>query len=115
MTVARVAAAIDTLAVDATEGRVSMALPSVVLGHEGRWLMKHLGQLPQFVGNRFAFVENVIHGIQNGHFYLQLFVDFGNALGAVVAFGNHLHLGLCGLYRVSFANHGAEKEVAAEP
>ena len=41
-------------------------------------------------------------------------VDFLHTLGAEIALGNHLHLNLCGLHAVAFANHGTEGAVARE-
>ena len=65
-------------------------------------------------GGGDAFVEDVIDGIENGHVDAVVAVDFLHTFGAVVAFGNHFHLELCGLDGVALSNHRTEHAVAAE-
>ena len=92
-------------------GSVSMLWVFSMLNLE--WcLPKRVGEQLNLDGGRDAFVEDVVHGIEDGHVDMVKAVDALHAFCAVVAFCYHFHLDLCRFYTISFTYHGTEYAIA---
>ena len=77
-------------------------------------LIKGVGKQTNFDNRRDLLIQNIIHGIGNGHIYLVLFIYVVYTGAGIIAFCHHVHFQLCGNNTVAFAYHGAKGAVAAE-
>ena len=80
-----------------------------------------LSFLPERVGEKlylylrtYALVQYIIYSIEYRHVDVQVTVDFLHAFRTEISLGNHLHLYLCALHRVSLSYHGTKGAVARE-
>ena len=78
----------------------------------GGGLSEGIGEELDFDLGGDALVEDVVHGIEDGHVDVAVAIDFLHTLRAEIALGNHLHLYLGRLDAVALAYHGTEGAVA---
>ena len=82
---------------------------------EGRGrLSQHVAEELELDEGGHTLVEDVVDAVDDGDLDAVLLVDLFDTLGAVVAFGDHLHLELSTLDAVTLAYHSTEHMIAGE-